>query len=143
MGTFHVARVGASLRPCYEEDAQVLSKMPEGTCYRVTYKRVRNLAHHRKFFVGLVRLVKEHHPVYDTEDKALLAIKLAAGHCDFFPNPTTGELVPVPKSISFDGMDQDDFDEFYEKAIQGVLDHLLPEFTRGDAERTIAALCMM
>ena len=63
--------------------------------------------------------------------------KLAAGHVDWIPRPDTGELVPRPKSISFESMDQGVFDEFYENAIRGVLRFIVPKMTRMDLEQAI------
>lgn len=102
----------------------------------LSYKQPRNIAHHRKFF-SLVQAVVENSEVYDTRDKALDAIKLAAGHVDWIPRPDTGELVPRPKSISFESMDQGVFDEFYENAIRGVLRFIVPKMTRMDLEQAI------
>jgi hypothetical protein len=88
--------------------------------------RERSVAHHRKFF-ALVKWVSANHPVYDTTAKALDAVKLAAGHVTWVAHPVTGELTPIPKSICFDQMSQDEFETFYEDAIKSVLEHLAPD----------------
>lgn len=113
----------------YQKFKRRLALMEPGECFQLEYRVPRNLKHHKKFR-ALVALVAEHSEVYDNEDKAVFAIKVAAGHCDFIVHPLTGELTAAPKSISFAAMDQSDFDVFYENAVNGVLKHILPTMTR-------------
>lgn len=131
------------LRGWTEEDQKALEKMrakvkrlPAGDHMILSYRVNRSLPHHRKFF-SLVQAVVENSEIYDTRDKALDAIKIAAGHVDWIPNPTTGELVPVPKSISFEKMDQVVFDSFYEAAVRGTLRWIVPHMTGMDLDRAI------
>lgn len=113
-----------------------LKKMRPGDSMILSCKQPRNIKHHRKLF-SLVRAVVENSEVYETEEMALDAIKLAAGHVDWIPHPQTGELVPRPKSISFEAMDQVIFDEFYENAIRGVLRWIVPQMTRMDLDQAV------
>jgi hypothetical protein len=46
------------------------------------------------------------------------------------PNPVNGELMALPKSISFAAMDQVEFEAFYDNAVNGVLKYLLPTMNR-------------
>ena len=46
------------------------------------------------------------------------AIKLATGYVRTFVDLETGQLVAVPKSISWGAMDQTKFNEFFEHALQ-------------------------
>jgi hypothetical protein len=133
MAELLLIRTGSALMAADEASRARISRMPIGQAVRAEVKRIRNLAHHRKFF-ALVEFVADRHPVYDNREKALVAVKVAAGHVDFLPNPETGELVAVPKSIAFDAMDQFAFDDFYERAVQGVLDHIIPQADREEVD---------
>lgn len=113
------------LLPAHIEDFDALANVPQDRMLRAKVTAERNLAHHRKFMT-LVNRVRDNHPSYTSTEQALVAVKLAAGWCDWVPNPMTGEYVPVPKSISFASMDQTEFNAFYNAAIAGVLEHLLP-----------------
>lgn len=124
---------GNLLAPADEDAEAVISRWPMGQGVSAEVKRERNLAHHRKFF-ALVSTVAAYSEVFDTTEKALVAIKLAAGHCEFLPDPRTGELVAVPKSISFDAMDEDAFSQFESRAIDGILTHILPAMDRQSLE---------
>lgn len=113
-----------------------LETMKPGTWVRMEWARPRNGSHHRKFF-ALLSLVAENSETYDTTEKALVAVKLVTGHADPFIDPSTGELIQLPRSIAYDAMDQDEFDRFYEAAIDGVLRHILPGMDRAVADRLL------
>lgn len=110
-----------------------LETMKPGTWLRFEWARPRNGAQHRKMF-ALLSLVAENSETYDTTEKALVAVKLCGGFFDLMVDPTTGEIVKVPHSISFDKMEQDAFDVFYSAAIDGVLQHILPQLDRDRAD---------
>lgn len=117
-----------------------LETMKVGTWMRFEWSSPRNGPHHRKF-MALVQLVTENSEVYDTVPKALVAIKLAAGYFDPIPDPRTGEIVPALHSISYDAMPQDDFDQFYSAALDGVLQVVLPTMDRATADRLLDMIC--
>lgn len=111
-----------------------LETMKTGKWLRVEATMPRNGPHHRKFF-ALLQLIAENSETYNTVDKALVAVKLIVGHFEPCIHPETGELIQVPKSIAFESMDQDAFDKFYSAAIDGVLQHILPDMDQDTAER--------
>lgn len=113
-----------------------LETMKPGTWLRMEWARPRNGRHHRKFF-ALLQLVAENSETYNTTEKALVAVKLVTGHFDLMAHPETGEIMQVPRSISYDSMGQDEFDKFYSAAIDGVLQHILPHLDKEKAERLI------
>lgn len=109
------------------------AKRGAGEYFTFSYDYERDLKHHKKF-MALVGYIAENSDTYNNKDKALLAVKIAAGHCDFVASPLTGELMAVPRSINFRNMKQGAFDEFYKNAIQGVIDHILPYMNKVDMQ---------
>ena len=120
----------------WEKFKRKLKTMKPGTWLRMDWSRPRNGPHHRKL-MALLSLVAENSEVYNTTEKALIAVKLAAGYFEPAIDPRTGEIIPIPKSISFDAMDQDTFDVFYSAAIDGVLQVILPTMSRETAEQLL------
>lgn len=108
-----------------------------GSLLRMEWTSPRNGAHHRKF-MALLNLVTENSETYNTIPKALIAVKLAAGYFDPAIDPRTGEIIPIPKSISYDAMGQEDFDIFYSAAIDGVLQVVLPTMSRETADKLLS-----
>lgn len=113
-----------------------IETMKPGTWLRMEWSRPRNGQHHRKFF-ALLQLIAENSETYDTVEKALVAVKLVSGYCDPFIDPKTGELIQLPRSVAYDAMEQDEFEQFYSAAIDGVLQHILPDITSAQADRLL------
>lgn len=117
----------------WEKFRRKLEVMKPGAFLRFESATPRNGKHHRLFF-ALLQLVAENSETYNTPEKALVAVKLAAGYFDPMPDPRTGEIVPVLHSISYDAMDQDAFEKFYSAALDGVLQVILPTMPRETAD---------
>jgi NAD(P)H-hydrate repair Nnr-like enzyme with NAD(P)H-hydrate dehydratase domain len=115
--------------PDSEQDQERIKRFKMGEVIKAKISRPRNYNHHKKLF-GLVRLIAENSEVYDNDRKALTALKLASGHCSYLADPTTGEIVPQPDSISYESMDQTDFEKWYEDAVNGALKYIVPTMTR-------------
>lgn len=120
----------------YEKFRRRLKVMRPGKWLRLEAASPRNGAHHRKMF-ALLSLVAENSETYNTTEKALNAVKLAAAYFDPFIDPRTGEIIPLVKSISYDAMPQEEFEVFYEAALQGVLSVILPTMSRETADRLL------
>lgn len=118
-----------------------LERMASGTWLRMEWAVPRNGPHHRKLF-ALLTLVAENSETYETTKKALVGVKLASGYVDHVVDPRTGEITQVPQSIAFESMEQDEFDKFYDAAIDGVLRHILPQFDREIADRLLEQIVM-
>lgn len=111
-----------------------LDTMKPHTFMRFEYSTPRNGKHHRKLF-ALLKLIAENSEVYNTTEKALIAVKLCAGYSEPSIDPRTGELIQVPRSISYESMGQEDFERFYNLALNGVLEFVLPQMDQSTAER--------
>lgn len=113
-----------------------LETMKPGTFLKIECVTPRNAVHHRKFF-ALLNLVAENSEVYNTVEKALVAVKLIVGHADPMIDPRTGELLQVPKSINYESMGQDEFERFYNLAIDGIVEHVLTHIDREKADHLV------
>ena len=118
----------------YSKFKRKLEIMRPGKWLRLEWSSPRNGKHHKKMF-ALLSLVAENSETYNTTEKALVAVKLAAGYFDPHINPTTGEIIPVVHSIAYDAMDQEAFEKFYSSALDGVLQAILPTMDRATADR--------
>lgn len=105
-----------------------------GKWLRMDASSPRHGKHHRKFF-ALLNLIVENSETYDTIRKALTAVKLVVGHFDLVVDPSTGEITKQVNSISYESMEQEEFDKFYGEAIDGVLQHILKGMDKNTAEQ--------
>jgi len=119
-------------------DAQgeaALASIPQGECVRVTIKRPRNLAHHKKFW-ALVAAVFPHQTTYPTEEMLVAAMKVALGYAEKITLPD-GKIILMPKSISFATLDQAGFEAFYTRAVDLITTKIIPGVNREDLEREV------
>lgn len=120
----------------WEKFKRKLETMKPGSWLRFAWSTPRNGKHHRKL-MALIALVTENSETYRTQEQALVAIKLAAAYYDPHIDPRTGEVFPVVHSISFDAMGQEDFDKFYNAAIDGIVATILPQMDRETADKLL------
>lgn len=127
--------------PLYESDYEVLKRLKEGAEVLVEVKQERNTKFHKKFFALLrltldnlpERIIAEYH-LYGVED-LLIIIKYLLGYA---------ELVKVgnwqylsPRSIAFSKMTEQEFSDFYARAVQLIIHTFLPGMTTEDIENEI------
>lgn len=126
----------SKLEPADNEAIEALKKWKQGTVVRCEVKRPRNYKFHKKGF-ALFNLVFENQEKYETIEDLITEIKLRVGHYEEHIT-MKGVMVYVPKSISFGSMDEDEFNAFYNKAVNIVLKYFIPDTTREDLEHEIA-----
>ncbi len=124
---------GTHLTPLDPQDAENLRQVcTQGEIVTTDIKKARNLKHHRLFF-ALLQTVVVNQEKYRNVDDLLVELKLRIGHYQEHIT-AAGQLVYVPKSISFDRMDDLEFREFFRKAVVALAE-MFPGF--GDID-TIA-----
>lgn len=111
-------------------------KSKPGQWLRIEFSTPRHLKHHRKLF-ALLQLIAENSEVYDSAEKALVAVKLCTGYADPLIHPETGEVLMLPRSIAFENMGQDDFEVFYDAALKAVCAHIVPHLREADRDRIL------
>lgn len=129
MAELYLRRTGAGFLPETEADGARVKKFKPGEVVKAKISKPRNYENHKRLF-ALLQFIAATSELYDTVEKALTALKILTGHCEFVPHPKTGELVAVPKSISYEAMDEVEFGEWFESAINATLKHLTPQMNR-------------
>jgi hypothetical protein len=109
------------LMPAYEADEEVFLSLKAENHYKCDIRRARNPDHHRKGF-ALIKLIFDSQEKYRTIEDLLVELKLQTGWYREHIR-SNGELIYVPKSISFADMDQLEFEAFYETLIDVAIQH--------------------
>lgn len=87
--------------------------------------KARNPKHHSKFF-KMLKIVFDNQDTYKTDTDLFVEIKLKCGWYDEHIT-TKGKLIYIPKSIAFQSMGQDEFNKFYNQAVQVCLDSFIKD----------------
>lgn len=127
--------------PDTERDQDRVRRFKVGEVARAVITKPRNYGNHKRLF-ALLQFISEYSDVYDNVEKALVAVKLASGHVDWVPNPETGELVPVPKSISYEAMEEVEFSVWFESAVNATLKHITPRMNRIAIDEAIETVAL-
>ena len=112
-----------ALVPDHMEAAELLTKMPEGAYVKVCYSKKRNYENHKRFFAFL-RIAFDNQDFYDDPKKFRQAIQMIGGHYDeLIIQAADGSISThyIPKSISFEEMDETEFQDLFAKCINGFI----------------------
>lgn len=126
------------LVPANEQSLEALRKLKQGEWYKAEVTMPRNLKHLRKYF-ALLAAVYPHQTMWPTFRKFRAKFEEALGHGEYYVNGR-GERYFENESIAFGAMQQDEFDEFYEKAVELILTRILPGVGRADLDRQVSEI---
>lgn len=131
MSAVLMKRTLAGLVPADAAASELLTRVPLNATVRASIVRPRNMKLHARYWV-LCDLVATHHAELNTRDQVHEVLKILTGHCDVIAMRGTGEVIRVPRSISFAAMSADEFEAFYRRACDAVVEHLLPGVSLDD-----------
>lgn len=117
---------------------EYLAKQTPGTIIRCEARKPRHPGHHAKFF-AMLKLVWEGTELqdrYPCMDNLLDAFKYEMGYVETF-KAVDGTILTKPKSIAFESMAQDEFQDFYDRAVEIIATRLVPHLDKKDLERQL------
>ena len=101
-----------------DEAAEVLRKWKPGVMIEVEAKKPRNSQFHRKLF-AMLNIVFRNTDKFKNMDELLYFVKIETGHTDIVELKTIA--FRIPRSIAFNKMNEDEFGQFYNKAVDVCL----------------------
>lgn len=130
---------GIGFKFAHDEDYEKKSKLKVGETYKVTIKRSRNLQFHRKYFkmisVCFDLLTEEQRSYFKNNSEIFrTSIQMSVGICDRIYLPSKNEWVDIPKSIAFDKMTEEEFEDLYAKVRRAIIQICLPNVTSQEIE---------
>ena len=121
---------GGGLLPCYAEDAAQIERLERGRAYLVRVYEARNVRLHRKYF-ALINAAwgacgEVWRKKFRSVDNFRKSVTLLAGYTDHVYNARSGEWVEMPRSIAFDSMCEDEFEQLYEATLSIIRTQFAP-----------------
>ena len=143
-----VIKKNGAYYPATDHDKEISDQAREGAAFRLKLSSPRNPDHHRKY-LALLNLVFDNLPEghrlvfgdrvmrIKSVDNLLWHIKMQLG---YYENKMTlgGKITMEAKSISFDSMPQEEFNEFYNRSIDVILKYFLQGVDKLELEEMIA-----
>lgn len=136
MRLFLIKTEGGDLIPDSNADAAYISKLKPGEALECDTRKVRNPGHHRLFF-ALFNTAFESQDRYKNKRDMMTDLKIRAGWYDEHVT-TGGEVVYVPKSLSWARMGQDEFEAYFDQAVIALAEMCSSEEITLEADRIIA-----
>lgn len=127
-----VKQADGSIRPMSEEDGDRLRRIKIGEPFKAAVTKPRNARHHRLGF-HMLYWVWQNQDRYDTFEDFLVEIKLRTGHYQEHIT-SKGVVMYVPKSLKFEEMDEIEFGEWRNKAVNAILKYFMPGVDHPDFE---------
>jgi len=128
MPKLFLVKTPSGFLPLDDEDKAITNKFGEGEICEVEIRKARNWKNHKRFF-AMVKLIFENQDKYQTIGELLIELKLIAGHYDVHVT-NKGEPIYIPKSISFEKMDEVEFQTFFDHVIDAALSKKLISTTK-------------
>ena len=121
MAIAHFKREGQKLVPTDQQSLDRIMKFKEDEIISGDFKKSRNYQFHKKYF-ALINLLWENSPLNLTFDKFRDYSMLNIGRADVYDTPQ-GKMA-MAQSISFDNMDQIEFEKIYSETLQFGIEHI-------------------
>ncbi len=127
--------VDHKLAPADEYAYEKISKLKLNAEIEVDIRQPRNAKFHRKF-MSLLRLVFENQEIYEDFEAFRKEVTM---RCGFWQehHHLSGKISYEAKSISFGKMDEVEFGELYDRAIDILIDNFIPGTDRNELEQAV------
>lgn len=129
------------LKPLYDDDFEEKKKLRIGQTYKAKVTVPRNLQFHRKYWSMITcawdLLTEKQREFFGNKESFRKTLQVAAGHCERVFHLRLREWVEVPKSIAFDKMSGDEFEELYRGVREVLLTVFLKHLTIEQFEETM------
>ena len=105
----------------YDSDYERLKRIKAGKMVLCKITQPRNIEFHKKFF-ALIKMVYQNQEHYNNMEKLRKDLIISAG---FFDEHITiwGETIQTAKSISFGSMNEETFQELYNRVLDEIIKH--------------------
>lgn len=112
---FLTKRQDGSFLPSFNQDQEKASKIKVGEHIQVNYRKARNPGHNAKYWKTLT-IIAEH--VEKAKETIHSELKYVLGEYDV--TEVDGKTIIIPRSTSFENMDQNQFEDYYSRAVVGL-----------------------
>lgn len=130
MAEIFALRKGRAFVPLTPVDDEALDSLPEGKPARLKISYMRNIRA-LNFYWKLIDLIRANHPFLGDKETLHFFIKSGCGLLVERELPN-GQVILTAGSISFAGLDESEFRGFLDKALDFIVEEVIPGLKRQD-----------
>jgi hypothetical protein len=120
---FKLVKTGIWFKAAFDEDYELIKRIPQGAIIAGKTEKQRNYQFHRKLF-AVLKIGYDNQELYDNMELYRARVLIAAGHCDIIMLES-GHANFIPKSISYEAIPDDhEFGILYNKVVEKVAQFL-------------------
>lgn len=139
---FIAIKTANGLKPSFDDDYESYSKLKVGDTFKVKVTKQRNLQFHKKYFALINCAWSFQNHATTTHFKESIhnfrkTIEISAGHCETVYSISLKQWIDIPKSISFDKMDETEFSILYENVKNVLFSVFLTKINQQDFENAL------
>lgn len=124
----------SGLKPLYDSDLDLYKKIPFDVPFEFEVRIGRNIKFHKKFF-AMLNLSFQNQEEFKSFEIFRQAVIIGAGFYEQIQR-MHGEIMIIPKSISFAKMDEDEFQLLYSSVLDTIIEYF--NFPKKEIEEEIA-----
>ena len=138
----YLKNTSSGLVPMTDDDYESKQKLKIGEVYKCSIKKARNYKFHQKYFALINcswEYLREPQQQFfnNSKESYRKTCEIAAGHCDKVYNIRLKDWTDIPKSISFDKMDEFAFRELYNRIKDVILTTFLKHISYEEFEKNL------
>ena len=126
--------------PATFEDKEAANKVTVGDAFKGKIIKERNLRFHKKYF-GMLKAFYDSQDHYTSFDKFRDEALIEIGHCKTHQS-LDGHVSRIPKSISFDTVDNIKFEAIFNKTLHALLIIFIPELVREEFREKLSLMLL-
>ena len=142
MTDIYLVRTLSGFSPGDDHAVETMKRWPIGTRVKADCRIPRAARTHKRYW-ALVKLIYENTEQFRSADMVHQFLKIRAGHCTPIVSKRTGEVFLVPDSISYDTLDETEFQQVWRRIVDVVCEEILPGVDQDSLEYEIQKLCGM
>lgn len=132
----HLTRSPFGLSPATDDDRDKLNKLDYNEVYEIDVKLSRNYRFHCKYFklfsIAWEFQNEDTQSHFGSMDAWRKTVEVAAGHCDRVYNLDLGAWIEIPRSVAFDKLSEEEFQDLYERVKHVLFTVFLTDIAEDD-----------
>jgi hypothetical protein len=126
--------------PADDAAKELFRKWPIGEKRKCDVRKPRDYRSLKRY-MALCKLVYENNDQFKSPAQVHDYLKIRAGHCTHIVSAKTGEIFTVADSIDYDTLDEDQFQEVWQRVVKVVAEEIIPGIDIPSMELEVLKCC--